>query len=130
MARKPEIGNVQLYPNRSLKPSDKHGYVLKFYCPIRGQRIRKRCGTRDRRDARRKLNECRERLLNGRYVESGGAITADEEAATQSKRMPAGLIPGNGLTWAECSEQYRNRMKARMRRRSHADTTYRLNVAE
>lgn len=130
MARKPEIGNVQLYPNRSLTTADKNGYVLKFYCPIRGQRIRKRCGTRDRREARRKLNECRERLLNGRYVESGGAITADEEAAVQSKRMPVGVVAGDGLTWAECSEQYRNRMKPRMRRSSHGHMTYRLNVAE
>ena len=36
MARRPEIGNVQLYPNRPLRLSDKNGYVLKFYCPIQG----------------------------------------------------------------------------------------------
>jgi len=130
MARKPEIGNVQLYPNRSLKPSDKHGYVLKFYCPIRGQRIRKRCGTRDRREARQLLRECRERLLNGCYIESGGAITASEEVASRSKRVPMDVAGGDGLTWAECSEQYRNRMKPRMRRSSHTHMTYRLGVAE
>jgi integrase len=128
MARKPEIGNVQLYPNRSLKRSDKHGYVLKFYCPIRGTRIRKDCGTRDRREARRIQRECRERLLNGRYVQSGGAISAGDELMIQVK--PVAVPTGDGRTWAECSEQYRNRMKSRMRRRSHADTTYRLSVAE
>ena len=127
MARKPEIGNVQLYPNRPLKRDDKNGYVLKFYCPIQGRRIRKGCGTRDRREAGRILRECRERLLNGRYVESGGAITAEDELVS---RPQMALVAGDGLTWAECSEQYRNRMKSRMRRRSHADTTYRLNVAE
>ena len=130
MARKPEIGNVQLYPTRSLKPCDKNGYVLKFYCPLRGGRIRKSCGTRDRREARQILRECRERLLNGRYIESGGAITAEEEVAIRSKQVSVGVVAGDGLTWAECSEQYRNRMKPRMRRRSHAGTTYRLNVAE
>jgi integrase len=129
MARKPEIGNVQLYPNRALKRSDRNGYILKFYCPIKGQRIRKGCGTRDRREARRILRECRERLLNGQYVESDGAITADEVKA-QPSPVVATLVPGNGRTWPESSEQYRNRMKSRMRARSHADTTYRLNVAE
>jgi integrase len=127
MARKPEVGNVQLYPNRALKRSDKNGYVLKFYCPIQGRRIRKSCGTRDRRDAGRILRECRGRLLNGRYIESGGAITADDETANRPKQA---LVAANGLTWAECSEQYRNRMKSRMRPRSHRDTTYRLSTAE
>ena len=49
MARRPEIGAVQLYPNRPLRGTDKNGYVLKFYCPIQGKRVRKNCGTRDRR---------------------------------------------------------------------------------
>lgn len=35
------IGNVQLYPNRPLRESEKNRYVLKFYCPIRQKRIRK-----------------------------------------------------------------------------------------
>ncbi len=47
MSRRPEIGNIQLYPNRPLRVSDRNGYVLKFYCPIRHQRVRKNCGTRD-----------------------------------------------------------------------------------
>jgi len=59
MARKPEVGNVQLYPKRALRQDDKNGYVPKFYCPIRGH-IRRNCGTRDRRDARRILRECSE----------------------------------------------------------------------
>jgi integrase len=127
MARKPELGNVQLYPKRALHKDDKNGYVLKFRCPIRGQRIRRSCGTRDRREASRILRECRERLLSGQYVESGGAITAAEEAATPTQSPP---LVGDALTWAECSEQYRGRMKSRMREHSHADTRYRLNVAE
>ena len=65
MARRPEIGNIQLYPDRPLRKSDRNGYVLKFYCPIQGKRIRRNAGTRDRRVARRILRECQERLLNG-----------------------------------------------------------------
>ena len=61
MPRRPEIGNIQLYPNRPLQASDRNGFVLKFYCPIIGKRVRKNCGTRDRREARRVLQECRER---------------------------------------------------------------------
>ena len=76
MARKPDIGNVQLYPDRPLRPGEKNGYVLKFYCPILGKRVRKNCGTHDRRDARRIQRECRDRLLNGEYGTSGAAITA------------------------------------------------------
>ena len=79
MPRKPEIGNVQLYPNRPLRVDEKNGYVLKFYCPLRGQRIRRNCGTRDRRMARRVQRMCRERLLNGEYVASNGVITRDHE---------------------------------------------------
>ena len=81
MARKPEVGNVQVYPDRPLSPSDKSGYVLQFFCPIQGKRIRRSCGTRDRREARAILRECRERLLNGKYAASRGAITAKEELA-------------------------------------------------
>ena len=69
MARKPDIGNVQLYPDRPLRRGEKNGYVLKFYCPILGKRIRRNCGTRDRREARRIQRECRDRLLDGNYVD-------------------------------------------------------------
>ena len=64
MPRRPEIGNIQLYPNRPLTDEDKNGYTLKFFCPIRKKRVRKNCGTRDRREARRILRDCQERLLN------------------------------------------------------------------
>jgi hypothetical protein len=76
MPRRPEIGNVQLYPDRPLRKSDRNGYVLKFYCPILCKRIRRNCGTRDRREARKIQRECQERLLNGDYQSSDGAITA------------------------------------------------------
>ena len=82
MTRGPDIGNVQLYPDRPLRRDDKNGYVLKFYCPIVGKRIRKNCGTRDRREARRIQRECRDRLLDGKYVASGGAITESHEQKT------------------------------------------------
>ena len=85
MARRPEIGNVQLYPNRPLNPSDKNGFVLKFYCPIQNKRIRKNCGTRDRREARRILRECRQRLLDGQYIASEGAITNELELTTSQR---------------------------------------------
>lgn len=45
MARNPDIGNVQIYPNRPLRRGDRNGYVLKFYCPILRKRVRKNCGT-------------------------------------------------------------------------------------
>jgi hypothetical protein len=76
MPRRPEIGNVQLYPDRPLRRSDRNGYVLKFYCPILRKRIRRNCGTRDRREARKLQRECQERLLNGEYLTSDGAISA------------------------------------------------------
>ena len=99
MSRRPEIGNIQLYPCRPLRRSERNGYVLKFYCPIRCQRIRKNCGTRDQREARRILRECRERLLNGQYVASNGAITSDSEVKSPTMRMALGSssIPVSGL---------------------------------
>ena len=38
--------------------------------------LRKNCGTRDRREARSILRECGDRLRNGEYAASGGAIIA------------------------------------------------------
>ncbi len=130
MARQPEIGNVQLYPNRVLRPTDRNGYVLKFYCPILGKRIRRSCSTRTRRDAKRIQRECQQRLLSGRYVESGGAITVAAEQIIKAAKTVQVLAGGEGLAWSECSEQYRNRMQSRMRKKSFVDTTYRLDVAE
>ena len=131
MPRRPEIGNVQLYPNRPLKKSDRNGYVLKFYCPIRRKRIRRNCGTRDRREARRILRECRERLLNGQYVESGGAITATH--ALQS-RAPIMGTPNDGnrpsTTWQDAYDRYRKHKSTRVRSKSLTDSVSRLNIAE
>ena len=36
MPRRPEIGNIQLYPNRPLTDEDKNGYTLKFWIPFDG----------------------------------------------------------------------------------------------
>lgn len=130
MARKPEIGNVQLYPNRPLRASDKNGFVLKFYCPIQCKRIRKNCGTRDRREARRILRECRERLLDGSYVKSGGAITTEYVENVRTEVYEITRDPGDGKTWRECYEQYDSHLKMRVRGSSLADTRSRLQIAE
>lgn len=158
MARRPEIGNVQLYPDRPLRADDKNGYVLKFYCPLRKTRIRRNCGTRDRREARRILRECRERLLNGLYAESGGAITvALAQAATRSNvdcvlgvpGRQAGAhrattdgteppwdpstvssAPGVGSpTWEQCFDHYYQHRKKRSRKKSLADAASRIEIA-
>lgn len=130
MPRRPEIGNIQLYPNRPLRQSDRNGYVLKFFCPIKGKRIRRNCGTRDRRQARRILRECRERLLNGEYVSSGGAITEAQHITAiipESSSDTGQTVP---KTWQECYERYREHRKKRTRERSLSDALLRLNVAE
>src|ERR1017187_6350810 len=103
MARKPDIGNVQLYPDRPLRRIDKNGYVLKFYCPILGKRIRKNCGTCDRREARRIQRECRDRLLNGEYEASGGAVTAADAKVSR----PRIVSDSNQKSWQDAVESYR-----------------------
>lgn len=127
MPRRPEIGNVQLYPNRPLRKSDKNGYVLKFFCPLLQKRIRKNCGTRDRKEARGILRECRERLLNGKYVASGGVIAAAFESVTRVSTVPA--VPP-GKPWQECYDQYRENRKCRMRGKSLTDALSRLQIGE
>ncbi|WP_437192703.1 hypothetical protein [Planctomicrobium sp. SH527] len=133
MGRLPEIGNVQLYPNRPLTKADKNGYVLKFFCPILRTRIRKNCGTRERREARKVLRECQERLLNGEYVRSGGAITerqaiamgyVPQSIAPQSEAIPA------GKSWQECYERYAEHRRTRIRASSLVHALSRLNIAE
>jgi integrase len=109
MARRPDIGNVQLYPDRPLRRVDKNGYVLKFFCPILGKRIRRNCGTRDRREARRIQRECRDRLLNGEYKKSGGAITAADAKVSR----PTVTANGNEKSWQEAVESYRTKFKGR-----------------
>jgi integrase len=131
MSRKPEIGNVQLYPNRPLKAADRNGYVLKFFCPLRCTRVRKNCGTRDRREARRIQRECRERLLNGEYLASDGAITADQLPIT--KPCPTSIHVGDaddGKTWDECYDRYRQHRESRIRESSLAHALSRLQLAE
>ncbi len=129
MARRPEIGNIQLYPKRPLTKADKNGYVLKFYCPIQQKRIRRNAGTRDGREARRILRECRERLFNGKYIESGGAITQD--LAPSSPVIPSvHTETNNELAWQECFERYYAHQKVRVREKSLEDTTSRINIAE
>lgn len=131
MPRRPEIGNVQLYPDRPLKVSDKNGYVLKFYCPIRQQRIRRNCGTRNRREARSILRECRERLLNGKYVESDGAITELQEK-TEVKVRTVLVQPNqpSTMTWQECYDRYRQHQQNRVRKKSLGHALSRIGVAE
>ena len=127
MPRRPEIGNVQLYPNRPLKKSDKNGYVLKFYCPLRRKRIRRSCGTRDRREARRILRECRERLLNGEYIASNGAIT-EEHAFGPGKKNSS--EPDEPKTWQWCHDRYREHRTPRIRESSLDEALVRLGLAE
>ena len=131
MPRQPEIGNIQLYPSRPLRKSDRNGYVLKFYCPIRQQRIRKNCGTRDQREARRILRECRERLLNGHYLESSGAITSASEAKlpTTKTDLGSGNTP-TGKSWQECYDRYREHRMARIREKSRYDSLSRLQIVK
>lgn len=132
MPRKPEIGNIQLYPNRPLRQSDKNGYVLKFYCPIRRTRIRKNCGTRDRREARRVLRECQQRLLNGDYLATNGAITAQQALALppRFREKSPSLEMDQGKTWDECYERYRQHRASRGRPTSLAHTLSRISMAE
>ncbi|QDT45168.1 site-specific tyrosine recombinase XerC [Gimesia alba] len=133
MPRKPEIGNVQLYPNRPLKEKDKNGYVLKFYCPLHQKRIRKNCGTRDRREARRIMRECRERLLNGRYIESGGVIT--EALEIQTHVPPPAPEPQeqveylSDMHWQDCVEHYYEHCKKRFRNKSLDNSMSRIGIA-
>ena len=132
MPRRPEIGNVQLYPDRPLRKSDRNGYVLKFYCPIRCKRIRRNCGTRDRREARKILRECRERLLNGKYAESDGAITDAIEIRT-SRSAEVDKFDndgGNRPLWHECYDRYIEHRRTRVRERSLDDAISRLGIAE
>ena len=133
MPRKPELGNVQVYPNRPLTKADKTGYVLQFYCPIRGQRIRRSCGTRDRREARKVMRECSKRLLDGSYVQSGGAITALDE---QSRPVVAVAVASDAKpeleekTWEWCYQKYRHFRTARTKKDSFKHSRSRLGIAE
>jgi integrase len=135
MPRRPEIGNVQLYPDRRLRKSDRNGYVLKFYCPLQHRRIRRNCGTRDRREARRIQRECQERLLNGEYAASDGAITAAH--VVESMTLPLRIAgtetaaeEPQGPTWQECYEKYLEHRRLRVREVSLTEIVSRLGIAE
>ena len=132
MPRRPEIGNVQLYPDRPLRRSDRNGYVLKFYCPILRKRIRRNCGTRDRREARKLQRECQERLLNGEYLTSDGAITASH--VVQKAIRPAtpnnGDGDSSGPSWQECYDRYLEQRRLRVRADSLVEIVSRLGIAE
>lgn len=133
MPRRPEIGNVQLYPDRPLRRSDRNGYVLKFYCPIRCQRIRRNCGTRDRTEARRLQRECQKRLLNGDYVASDGAITAEHAATTATVVATDARRAGDdapGYSWEHCQTMYLEHRAKRVRDGSLDDIRSRLGIAE
>lgn len=118
-------------PRRGIPKRIGRGYVLKFYCPIRCQRIRKNCGTRDQREARRILRECRERLLNGEYLASQGAITSASEVKSpttevtlDTERQPA------SKSWQECYDRYREHLRSRVRQKSLTDSLSRLQIAK
>lgn len=129
MPRRPELGNVQLYPNRPLRDSDKNGYVLKFWCPIRQTRVRKNAGTRDRREARRIMQECRQRLLDGRYIASDGLISETHELA-QPRPITPPAAPAVEIahTWDECYDRYREHRRTRVREGSLAHALSRLDI--
>jgi integrase len=129
MARRPEIGNVQIYPDRPLRESDRNGYVLKFYCPLVEKRVRKNCGTRDRREAGRLQRECRQRLLNGEYVQSGGLIAAAHERAA-AKPLLSNVSSGGETerTWEAAIDSYRDLTHRRLRRKSSRDAASRLDI--
>ena len=132
MPRRPEIGNVQLYPDRPLRRSDRNGYVLKFYCPILRKRIRRNCGTRDRREARKLQRECQERLLNGEYLASDGAISASHVVQKAIRPAPPDNGDGDssGPSWQECYDRYLDHRRLRVRTDSLVEIVSRLGIAE
>lgn len=134
MPRSPEIGNVKLYPKRPLRDSDK-SFVLQFYCPIQGKRIRRSTGTRDRREAKKIQQECAKRLHNGEYIASGGLITATQQITRQGihQVLNAGVHRESDIdsrSWDDCKDQYLAYKKTRLRKASYDDTSSRLNIAE
>ncbi len=131
MPRRPEIGNIQLYPLRPLTQRDKNGFVLKFYCPILRKRIRKNCGTRDRREARRIQRECRKRLLNGEYLALSGMITADHAPVVilPIQQDPI-VMDDDRMSWQEAYDRYRDHRSTRVRETSLVHALSRLGIAE
>ena len=129
MSRRPEIGNAKLYPDRPLSDQDKGGYVLQFFCPIKQTRVRRASGTRDRREAKRILRECQERLQNGKYVESHGAITVAFEQAVVRSNFHSIISPAQDKrSWQDCFDEYYRFRKERGRAKSLADSASRIEI--
>lgn len=126
MGRRAEIGNVQLYPNRPLRPSDHQGYVLQFYCPIQRKRVRRRCGTRNRREAKRIQREVQERLINGTYIASGGALT--EALSALPDRAEKETTASSVSTWDHCVQKYLSHCEIRLRASSLSNVRSRLQI--
>ncbi|MFZ9092188.1 MAG: tyrosine-type recombinase/integrase, partial [Planctomycetaceae bacterium] len=99
------------------------------------RRIRRNCGTRDRREARRIQRECQERLLNGEYAASDGAITTMHVVESVASPTPiAGLQAAaeslHGPTWQECYQMYLEHRRLRVREVSLTEIVSRLGIAE
>lgn len=75
----------------------------------------------------------RERLLNGEYVATGGAITArDALAKPRQHSQPAALVTtvDRGETWEDCYDRYRKQRGSRVREKSLVDALSRIQLAE
>ena len=127
--RRPDIGNVKLYPDRKLTAADKKGYYLRFYCPLKRKRVRRMCGTRNRRDARQIAKECQRRLIDGSYLASSGVITQQLEA---NEVGMVALVPVNETipSWSEAVDRYCKKLRKRNREKSLADTISRLGIVQ
>jgi len=74
--------------------------------------------------------ECRDRLLNGKYVASGGAITeAQEQTFALPVLNPATSGNSDERSWEEAADHYRSQHKRRVRRKARADSDSRLDIA-
>jgi integrase len=77
------------------------------------------------------MRECQERLINGQYALSGGAITAEQE-----KSMPSHLRArpeaqhSHTVTWDEAYDQYRQNRSTRVRAMSLTHALSRVQMAE
>ena len=120
---------IQIGP---LTKRDRNGYQLKFYCPIICKRVRKNCGTRDKREARSIQRECRERLLNGEYAKSYGVIAAKFilESTTQPATAPALETVSDGISWDDALERYRSFKSKRTQKDSFVHAESRIGIAE
>lgn len=78
------------------------------------------------------MRECRERLLNGRYIETGGVITEELEVQTQLPTpsvMRGGTEHLSEMRWQDCFEHYHAHCKTRMREKSLESAIGRVQIA-